>query len=138
MEHNIWKNSNLYEDSNPLQEIDAEHFLKIGYMEPLLYLLSLVDTLEMTKKFCRYSDESKDKEHFVFPKTLGTKIKIKVSAGVIDIDYSELESFIKKHKYFDSINGWKASVMGLNDWVCVDAYESKNSRLILKTEISTI
>ena len=138
MEHNIWKNNKLYEDSNPLQEIDAEHFLKIGYMEPLLYLLSLVDTIEMTKKFCRYSDGSKEKEHFVFPKTLGTKIKIKVSAGSIDRDYSEWELFIKKHKYFDSINRWKTSVIGLNDWVCVDAYESKNSRLILKTEINTI
>ncbi|MBR5496664.1 MAG: hypothetical protein IKV76_01630 [Clostridia bacterium] len=138
MEHNIWKNNNLYEDSNPLQEIDAEHFLKIGCLEPLLYLLSLVDTIEMTKKFCRYSDESKDKEHYVFPKTLGIIIKIKVSAETIDIDYSELELFIKKHKYFDSINGWKASVMGLNNWVCVDACECKKSRLVLKTENNTI
>ncbi len=136
MEHNIWKNNNLYEVSNPLHEIDAGHFLRIGYMEPLLYLLSLVDTIEMTKKFCRYSDESEDKDRFVFPKTLGTKIKIEISDGVINIDYSELENFIKKHEYFNNIDRWKTDIIELKDWVCVDARDGENSRLILKTEIN--
>ncbi len=138
MEHNIWKDNNLYEISNPLYEIDAGHFLRIDFVEPLLYLLSIVDTIEMTKKFCRYSDESKDKDRYVFPKTLGNYIKIDISDEVIDIDYSELEYFIKKHKYFDSVEGWKASVIGLNDWVCIDAYELKNSRLILKPALNTV
>lgn len=76
MEHNIWRNKNTYEESNPLHEIDAIHFLKIDTVEPLLFLLSLVDTIKMTKKFCKYSDEDKDKVRFIFPKTLGRKIKI--------------------------------------------------------------
>ena len=137
MEHNIWKSKNLYENSNPLHEIDAGHFLRIDFIEPLLYLLSLVDTIEMTKKFCRYSDESKDKDRFVFPKTLGRKIKIEISDGTINIDYSELERHIKRHKYVNSIDDWITSVIGLNDWVCIDVYENKNSRLISKTEFNT-
>ena len=137
MEHNIWKNSNLYEDDNPLHEIDANHFSKINFIEPLLYLLSLVDTIEMTKKFCRYSDDSDEKKHFIFPKTLGSKIRIEISDTFINIDYSELERFIKKHKYFDSIATWKASVIGLSDWVCVDSYEGTNSKLFVKTEIKS-
>lgn len=137
MEHNIWKNNNLYEDSNPLHEIDAEHFTRINFIEPLLYLLSIVDTIEMTKKFCRYSDESEEKVHFIFPKTLGSKIKIEISDTSINIDYSELELFIKKHKYFDNINSWKSSVIGLNDWVCVDAYEGKDSKIFIRTEINS-
>ncbi len=137
MEHNIWKNNDLYEDSNPLYEIDAQHFARIDFIEPLLYLLSLVDTIEMTKKFCKYSDDSKDKEHFVFPKTLGSKVKIEISNTAMDIDYSELERFIKKHNFIDKIDSWKASVIGLNNWVCVDAVEGKNSRIIVKTEVES-
>ena len=136
MEHNIWKNNSSYEESNPFCEIDVDHFSRINFIEPLLYLLSLVDTIEMTKKFCKYSDESIDKNRSVFPKTLGSKVKIEVSDTYIDIDYSEIDNFIKKHKFLDSIDSWKSNVTGLKDWVCVDVQEDKQIvRIVVNTEL---
>ena len=92
----------------------------------------------MTKKFCKYSDDSQEKEHFVFPKTLGSKIKVKISDTSIDIDYLEFEKYIKEHKFFDSIEDWKHSIIGLNDWLCLEAREGKNSEIILTKQITTV
>lgn len=138
MEHNIWKNKDNFAEDHPFYEIGSKTFKYIDVFEPLLYLLSLVDTIEMTKKFCKYSDDSQEKEHFVFPKTLGSKIKVKISDTSIDIDYLEFEKYIKEHKFFDSIEDWKHSIIGLNDWLCLEAREGKNSKIILTKQITTV
>lgn len=61
MEHNIWKEDKHLPLDDPFREIDAEHFRNIDQEEPLLFLLCLVDTIEMTKRFCRYSDSGTEK-----------------------------------------------------------------------------
>lgn len=134
MEHNIWKTNKKAEKDDPLVEIDIDHFNRISTNEPLLYLLSLVDTIEMTKRFCTYIDDSEDKERYVYPKTLGSKIQIEVSDGKMEIDYHELEKYIEEHKYFDSINRWRTSVIGLKDWVEIAVSKSDASNILLMKE----
>ena len=97
-----------------------------------MFLLSLVDTIEMTKRFCTYIDSSSEKEHFVYPKTLGSKIQISVTPKAIEIDYSALETYIKEHKYVGDIQRWTKSVTGLIDWVSLDVLENTNSRILVK------
>lgn len=120
MEHNIWKQDKSLPSGDFFQEIDTDHFQDIGLGEPLLFLLCLVDTIEMTKRFCRYSDSSTEKEHFIFPKTLGSKISVWISYDAITIDYQELDKAIQQNKYLPSIESWLQSVTGLSDWVQVD------------------
>lgn len=120
MEHNIWKQDKSFPSGDFFQEIDTDHFQDIGSGEPLLFLLCLVDTIEMTKRFCRYSDSSTEKEHFIFPKTLGSKINVWISYDAITIDYQELDKAIQQNKYLPSIKFWLQSVTGLSDWVQVD------------------
>ena len=120
MEHNIWKQDKSLPSGDFFQEIDTDHFQDIGLGEPLLFLLCLVDTIEMTKRFCRYSDSSTEKEHFIFPKTLGSKISVWISYDAITIDYQELDKAIQQNKYLPSIKFWLQSVTGLSDWVQVD------------------
>lgn len=110
MEHNIWKD---YCDESDFEEICGDNFKKIGISEPLLYLLSLVDTIEMTKKFCRYTDEGSEKEHFVYPKTLGRKVSMRILPNEIEIDYQGLREYIRENRYNDDISLWEDSVISL-------------------------
>ena len=54
MEHNIWKREQSLPPEDPFSEIDADRFRPIGLSEPLLYLLSLVDTLEMIRAYAAF------------------------------------------------------------------------------------
>lgn len=130
MEHNIWKD---YGDESDFKEIRGNNFKKIDISEPLLYLLSLVDTIEMTKKFCKYKDEDEEKEHFVFPKTLGQKVFITVSDDEIEINYRELRKYIQEHQYIDSISDWERSVNGLSQWV-----EIQSAKTNIEVDIITL
>ena len=117
MEHNIWKNR--------LLEIEPDSFSNIDIDEPLLYLLSLVDTIEMTKKFCRYPDKNSDKNHSIWPTTLGSKIYINVTNSTIEIYYSDFKELLKKRKYIDNFeifDNWISSIKSLSDWVKVFSY----------------
>ena len=82
----------------------------------------------MTKRFCQYSDTDTDKNHFIFPKTLGSKVYIEVSYNTITIDYRELKNTIQQNKYLSGIEKWQKGVTGLSDWVKVDVdhFETKN------------
>lgn len=132
MEHNIWKG---YGDGQEFDEISEKNFIKINTSEPLLFLLSLVDTIEMTKKFCRYTDSGKDKERSVFPKTLGQKVFIGVSSDKIKIYYGELRKFIKEHNFADSITSWEDSVQGLKDWVQIHSEKDMNEIDVITVEL---
>lgn len=116
MEHNIWKEHETVPLSDPFREIDADHFQNISREEPLLFLLCLVDTIEMTKRFCRYPDSSSEKNRERYPKTLGSKIQIKVSDDEIAMEYHKLKEAVKSK----DIQSWIESITGLSDWVQVD------------------
>ena len=131
MEHNIWKD---YCDESDFEEICGDNFKKIGISEPLQYLLSLVDTIEMTKKFCRYTDEGSEKEHFVYPKTLGRKVSMRILSNEIEIDYQGLREYIRENRYNDDISLWEDSVRGLEEWVTIQTgqVDGRKDVIVLK------
>lgn len=134
MEHNIWKNEKCFNQGHPFFEIDSNNFKLIDLIEPLLYLLSLVDTIEMTKRFCTYTDNSNNKEKYIYPKTLAKKINVNVSRSTITMEYSELEKFIKDNKYFGDISRWENGIAGLADWVSLDISVNDSCCTITKVE----
>lgn len=128
MEHNIWKD---YGDGPDFEEISGNNFKKIGISEPLLYLLSLVDTIEMTKKFCKYKDDGNEKEHFVFPKTLGKKVFLTVYDDRIEINYRELRKCVQEHQYKDSFSDWEVNVKDMGQWIQIEYVETGISKDII-------
>lgn len=130
MEHNIWKKNELFDSADPFCEIDLDHYRSIGPDEPLLFLLCLVDTIEMTKRFCQYSDSSSDKTHSIYPKTLGSKVSIEISNDELSINYRGLVRTIRKYGYPCDISNWIASVIGLPNWVQVDVECNKEENLL--------
>lgn len=131
MEHNIWKQQTPEALDSPFLEIDVNHFRRISIEEPLLFLLCLVDTIEMTKRFCRYSDSGSEKSHYIYPRTIGSKVFIETSNDELFIDYRELVRTIHQNGYSCDIQKWVDGVAGLSDWVQVDV-EHIEGEYILK------
>ena len=120
MEHNIWKQKKDYPLSSPYHWIDKSNFVKIdSQKEPLLFLLSLVDTIEPTKKFSKYKDSESSSNKSIFPKTIAKNIKIDVTNKSIIINGNELVNVLKKRDKSLKINDWIEPVKNLSDWVDV-------------------
>ena len=118
MEHNIWKIKRYGEyfkefDLVKLNDIVEENFKKISTEEPLLYLLSLVDTIEFIKKidFGDKKDSSTEKR----ATTIAKWINIEVNSNILKISFDS-KQLIKWAGYSD----WRKNVMNLKDWVFVE------------------
>lgn len=118
MEHNIWKIKRYGEyfkefDLVKLNDIVEENFKKISTEEPLLYLLSLVDTIEFIKKidFGDKKDSSTEKR----VTTIAKWINIEVNSNILKISFDS-KQLIKWAGYSD----WRKNVMNLKDWVFVE------------------
>lgn len=124
MEHNIWKlNDKRINDlkinckdikldmfekqiKKDLNEIYNDNFKIITDNEPLLFLLSLCDTIEFIK---RIDDEEPNKQI----KTILRNIEIRVTKNEIYIKYNNIKKIgFNKTK-------WKNSILSLKDWVDV-------------------
>ena len=120
MEHNIWKQKKDYPLFSPYHWIDKSNFVKIdSQKEPLLFLLSLVDTIEPTKKFSKYKDTESSSYKSIFPKTIAKNIKIDVTNKSITINGNELVNVLKKRDKSLKINDWIEPIKNLSDWVDV-------------------
>lgn len=127
MEHNIWKKKEDYPLSSPYHLIDKSNYVKINSnKEPLLFLLSLVDTIEPTKKFSKYKDSYSSSDKSIFPKTIAKSIKINVTNKSIIIDGNELEKVIKKRDKTLKICDWTTPVKDLSNWVDVNSSVDNN------------
>lgn len=127
MEHNIWKKNEDYPLSSPYHLVDKSNYVKINSnKEPLLFLLSLVDTIEPTKKFSKYKDSYSSSDKSIFPKTIAKSIKIKVTNKSIIIDGNELEKVIKKRDKTLKICDWTTPVKDLSNWVEVNSSVDNN------------
>ena len=116
MEHNIWKQNKEYDKEHAFYAISNENFKIIDILEPLLYILSLVDTIEMVKKFCK--NPQKQTSRSVLPAKLSSQFYVDVTKTKILINYSKVEDYVKRNKYkTEDIDLWVKSVVGLKDWV---------------------
>ena len=127
MEHNIWKKNEDYPLSSLYHLIDKSNFVKINLQkEPLLFLLSLVDTIEPIKKFSKCKDSNSSSDKSIFPKTIAKSIKINITNKSIIIDGNELEKVLKKRDKSLKINDWTTPIKGLSNWVEVNSSVNNN------------
>lgn len=115
MEHNIWTiDPNLVYKSSfkltKLKEVFKENFKKITKAEPLLYLLSLVDTIEFIKRMSTTSLDDPNSQSR--PTTLSKKILIEIEENHIYID-TNLTSNTSGYK------AWYDGITSLNEWTDV-------------------
>lgn len=130
MEHNVWKQSERYDENHVFYAIDNENFKIIDVYEPLLYILSLVDTIEMTKKFCK--DPQKQSSRAVLPAKICSQFDVDVSKSRIVINYSNAEDYIKRNKYKQAdIESWISNIKGLVDWVDLTAQNDEQLKQIV-------
>ena len=137
--HNLWvqekeKNITKYQ----LYELTLENYKVINYdVTPLLFLLSVVDTIEFIKRYCRYKDSEANKEHNIFPTTLLQYIDIECDRSQITIiaNYEALNSRIKKAFLDKDIYEWRKSLLEMEKWVNINIYpisDNKSGPLIIR------
>ena len=123
IEHNIWivDNNNAHFkkwDTTSVPSLIPENFKKIGRDEPLLMLLSIVDTFEFLKKFskCDKRDDYVESR----PKTLMKKLDLTVSKDFIEVDYKEFEKHLTKNRVEQSkIDSWLNAIADMVNWIKV-------------------
>ncbi len=116
MEHNIWtidikKESNESSfDMSKLEDIFTINFKKITVKEPLLYLLSLSDTIEFSKRI-----ESQDDTNFkINIEKLLEEIQIEIEKDHIYINTSLINKTYDLEKLYNGIKD-------LNNWVDINS-----------------
>lgn len=123
IEHNIWvvDNKNDYFknwDTTTIPSMTPTNFKKIGMDEPLLMLLSIVDTFEFLKKFSKCDNNDVFTESR--PKTLMHKIDLNVSKDLIEVDYKEFEKHLTKNRVEQSkIDSWLNAIADMVNWIKV-------------------
>lgn len=132
MEHDIWKitDSNkedyFFKDFNKelINEVYKENFRIISEEEPLLYLLSLCDTIEFVKKIedLNKDDGKRGKNITTYMK----KIRISINKEHICIDVSEMKNELSKDNK-ETFEKWKNGIVGLKDWVNINSEGNENN-----------
>lgn len=138
MEHDIWKiiDSNkenyFFKDFNKelINEVYKENFKIISEEEPLLYLLSLCDTIEFVKKIEDLN--KKDGERGKNITTFMKMIKISINKEQICVDTSEMKNKISKNNE-ETFKKWKNGIVGLQDWVNIQCEGNENNNVIKLT-----
>jgi hypothetical protein len=118
MEHNIWRLPVNKNSEGMFREITGKNFPKItDNQEPLLFLLSLVDTIEFIKKYCVYKDRDTSKIESMFPTTACRYININMKKDVIEFSVFGLNQQLKRRNINKTEDDWKDSVYSLHNWV---------------------
>ena len=131
MEHNIWKKDRSYSRKYPFYEIGNDRFKKIDVDEGLLFLLSLVDTMELTKRYFQYHGHLKSK---LSSKQIAENINCNVDAEKIEIDVTPLIVLLKENEdsfLIEEMEKWKEGVIGLNNWVNVSVVMKDCSKIVI-------
>lgn len=128
MQHNMFKSSEKYFFKYVEYEMNelVDPNIKADDNNPMYMLLSLVDTIEYLKRFCKRVQRGTRKVMKHKPSNIGEKIDIKVTRDAIVIDYTELHSYLLKHfkkEIETDLLEWRKGILGLKDWVNVEVIE---------------
>ncbi|MCH5171819.1 MAG: hypothetical protein J1F31_03180 [Erysipelotrichales bacterium] len=101
--HNIYKSADKSQDEiyieNKLCDILSTSEIKITRSNKLLLILSLVDTIECTKRF----SAKKDPKNYLIQTTTLKYVDIFIENNVIKLDYSRLYEYITKTRKSDEM-----------------------------------
>lgn len=106
---------------NDLNEIYDNNFKKITDEEPLLFLLSMCDTIEFIKKVS--NDNGKTSETRIT--TLSQTIEISVDENKISIQYND-----KNNRINMNYDNWANSINELQNWINVTSSFDQTNKII--------
>ena len=144
MNHNLFiqdsKTAKREIEQYGLYDFADSAYIRVNHISsPLLFILSLVDTIENVKRYCRYQD-SDNQEHKIYPTTLVNCFNIETDSAKIEIiiDSKRLNALISKDaekKY--TVDQWVNGIKALNDWVDVEVdYNDSPSTHIIRLAIT--
>ena len=126
--HNIFKSNGdsdkAYIEAG-LEDLTSTSAIRVTRKNFFLALLSLVDTVECTKRFSK-----KDNPHeYLLQSTILSYVDINVENKVIQIDFSRLDNFIAKERRSDQmrqkLKKHIEAIAGLDSWT--DFYATRNN-----------
>lgn len=135
--HNIFKSSKKEDDSKYL-DVHLDNLLsyspkRITIKNKLLMLLSLVDTIECTKRFSKRENPNE----YLIQKTILENVMIELKDNSLIIDYSNLYKYINKRKNNDKLKeafeyqmNAVRTIYEWTDFKC-DAYSDIESKFII-------
>ncbi len=123
--HNIFKSSTREDDYyyriRGLDFLCHDSRFVINENNPLLLLLSIVDTIECCKRFSK----SKNSKSYLQSKTVLSNIMVMVNDDEIIVDYAPLARLVstKSNVMLDDLKKHVNNVVGLNTWTCLKTYK---------------
>lgn len=93
--------------------------------------MSLVDTMELTKRYFQYHGHLKSK---LSSKQIAENINCNVDAERIEIDVTPLIVLLKENEdsfLIEEMEKWKEGVIGLNNWVNVSVVMKDCSKIVI-------
>lgn len=136
-QHNIFKSSEekfdlVYNNFENLKNLVSTSDYKVGKNNRLLFLLSIVDTIECVKRFSK----KQNPKTYLQTKTILKKVKMEITESRIIIDFTNLYEFIKTRKengeLKKTLNKHCESIMNLNKWVtCSTCRNESNDNIIV-------
>ena len=132
--HNIFKSPSKNSDVQ-YKEFGLNHLLstskkRILKRNKLLMLLSLIDTIECTKRFSK----KENAECYLQQKTILKNVCVETSDGKLIIDYSNLYKHIKSRaseELIDAFNRHIYSVKNLNTWTDFVVNEKQDCSFVI-------
>lgn len=128
MQHNMFKASERYLEK--YIEYDMNELInpniKADDNNPMYMLLSLVDTVEFLKRFCKIVQHDTRKVMKHKPSNIGERIDITVTSYKIVIDYTDLYEYLMinhKKEIETDLKEWREGILGLENWVNVKVNE---------------
>ena len=139
VQHNIFKSSSKDDDEKyyyKLSRLQHDTDFRITQETPLLLFLSLIDTVECTKKFGR--QENADK--FLMTKTILSGITVHITEKTIEIDFSDLHKKILQKKSEELESRYRAyvkSIEGLVTWTDFLSVKLVEDRYTIMCKVSS-
>lgn len=121
--HNVYKSESEKDDEFyrkfGLDFLCHDSSFVIARDNPLLLLLSIVDTIECCKRFSRQSNSLS----YLLTETVLSKTLIKVSDKQIEVDYTPLANHLRKRSsvLIEVLNWHVDNVLNLKNWTCLKA-----------------
>lgn len=120
-QHNIFKSDSVKTDktypSNLLHKLGYNSDFRISKKNPLLLLLSIVDTIECVKRYSKQNSSNSSDNHFLQTVTILKSIKAEVTREKIVWDVAELNRRVVEKGFFeDYVKHYWEGIRNLKKW----------------------
>ena len=132
-QHNIFKSDEEKDDTYReygLDRITSDSGFRIGYDTPLLLFLSLIDTVECVKKFCKGNNKESKEYLETFTVLKNVQFSVDSSNRTIIWDVSNLYRYIvgnSKKGLLETYNGYRNGLLSLGIWTVINVMEEKEN-----------